>query len=59
MDRFLEFAVNKILKEKKHSEIHQYTLIVPSQRAKWHLKSLYKNKKKSFIHLKFNYSKLF
>ena len=50
MDRFLEFAVNKILKEKKHSEIHQYTLIVPSQRAKWHLKKLFlKNKKKSFI----------
>ena len=50
MDRFLEFVVNKILKEKKHSEIHQYTLIVPSKRAKWHLKKLFlKNKKKIFI----------
>ena len=47
MDKFLEFVVNKLLKEKPLSEIHQYTLIVPSQRAKWHLKKLLlQNKKK-------------
>ena len=50
MDKFLEFVVNKLLKEKPLSEIHQYTLIVPSQRAKWHLKKLLlQNKKKVYI----------
>ena len=38
MEKFLKYVVNKILKEHDISNIHSLTIIVPSERSKWHLK---------------------
>ena len=40
MEKFLEFAINEILKEHQLINIHSLTIIVPSERSKWHLKQL-------------------
>jgi len=50
MKKFLEYVVDTILLENSITDLHKTTLIVPSQRAKWHLKKhLIKNKKNVFI----------
>ena len=38
MEKFLKYVVNEILKEHDISNIHSLTIIVPSERSKWHLK---------------------
>lgn len=40
MEKFLEFVINEILKEHQLINIHSLTIIVPSERSKWHLKQL-------------------
>ena len=37
MEKFLKYVVNEILKEHDISNIHSLTIIVPSERSKWHL----------------------
>lgn len=50
MEKFLEFVVSKILKENQLESLHQLTIIVPSERSKWHLKQqLIKSSNKPFI----------
>ena len=39
MEKFLEFVINEILKEHQLINIHSLTIIVPSERSKWHLNS--------------------
>lgn len=50
MKKFLEYVVDTILLENSIKNLHKTTIIVPSQRAKWHLKKhLIKNQKNVFI----------
>ena len=49
MEKFLKYVVNEILKEHDISNIHSLTIIVPSERSKWHLNSNLLNVVRSFI----------
>ena len=40
MEKFLKYVINEILKEHQLINIHSLTIIVPSERSKWHLKQL-------------------
>ena len=50
MEKFLTFVINEILKEHHLNNIHSLTIVVPSERSKWHLKQqLIKSSNAPFI----------
>ena len=43
MEKFLTFATNEILKKFALKDLHLLTVIVPSERSKWHLRNCFKD----------------
>ena len=43
MEKFLTHATNEILENYVLKELHLLTVIVPSERSKWHLRSCFKD----------------
>ena len=43
MEKFLTYATNEILANYSIKDLHLLTVIVPSERAKWHLRSCFKD----------------
>ena len=43
MEKFLRYATNEILANYSIKDLHLLTVIVPSERAKWHLRSCFKD----------------
>tara|TARA_B110001450_G_scaffold180403_1_gene168534 strand:+ start:25 stop:2709 length:2685 start_codon:yes stop_codon:yes gene_type:complete len=43
MEKFLTYATNEILENYDLKDLHFLTVIVPSERSKWHLKSCFKD----------------
>ena len=43
MEKFLTYATNEILKNYALKDLHLLTVIVPSERSKWHLRSCFRD----------------
>ena len=43
MEKFLTYATNEILKKFALKDLHLLTVIVPSERSKWHLRSCFRD----------------
>ena len=43
MEKFLTYAASEILKNYPLKDLHLLTIIVPSERSKWHLRNCFKD----------------